>query len=71
VRKQIIRRTLWPRFEICYRLLGPFVVFFWIGVIVLHLMAIGRRPEILDFPWGLIGLAAASLIVTARLLLRR
>jgi hypothetical protein len=70
VRKQLVRRTLWSRFEICYRLLGPFVIFFWIGVILLHLMAIGRRPEILDFPWGLIGLAVAGLIVAARLLLK-
>jgi hypothetical protein len=71
VRKQLIRRSLWNRFGICYRLLGPLVMLCGVAVTLLHLMAIGSRPEILDFPWGFIGLAAASLIVTARLLLGR
>lgn len=69
VRKQFIRQTLWSRLGICYRLLGPFVILFWIGVFFLHLMAIGRRPEILDFPWGPVGFAGAALIVVANILM--
>lgn len=70
VRKQFIRQTLWSRIGICYGLLGPFVIFFWIGVVFLHLMAIGCRPELLDLPWGQIGLAAAGLILIANLLMK-
>jgi hypothetical protein len=70
VRKQLIRRTLWPRFGICYLLLGPVVIFFWIGVVLLHLMALGSCPDLLDVPWGIIGLAAGFLIVTAQILMK-
>jgi hypothetical protein len=70
VRKQLIRRSLWNRFGICYRLLGPLAILFGVAVTLLHLMAIGRRPEILDFPWGVIGFAAVGLLVIAEVLVR-